>query len=439
MGGGERLGTLRAWLRSRAVTCGRLLVVAVAFSAAALPLLVLMLVSLGLTGALGLGLPAFVLVVAGVRRLAGRRRDLAGRWTGTSIPIPYRDEPAPARSRVITALRSARWLLTDPATWRDLLWLLCIPINLVLGGVPVAMVVYGLEGVAVVPLVGPRLRGGWEYGLGWLVDLPGESLLAVPQGALLVAVGLWVAPIALRRHDQLARHLLSPARTTQLELRVDRLSRTRADAVDAQAAELRRIERDLHDGAQARLIALGMSLGLAEQLFDSQPATARRLLAEARLTGGQALTDLRDLVRGIHPPVLSERGLAAAVEALALALPVPIAVRSELSDRLPAPLESAGYFAIAEVLANVVRHSRADHAWVSLEQTMNQLLIVVRDDGIGGADPHRGSGLRGIEHRIGAFDGKLRVSSPIGGPTVVTMEIPCALFSPKTSPSSGTA
>jgi signal transduction histidine kinase len=214
---------------------------------------------------------------------------------------------------------------------------------------------------------------------------------------------------------------------------------TRADTVDAQAAELRRIERDLHDGAQARLVALGMTIGLAEEIVDTDPATARKLLTEARETSSAALVELRHLVRGIHPPVLAERGLEGAVRALAMALPIPITVTASLPGRLDTPVESAAYFAAAEALANAVRHSSASAIAVDLWHTGEALLMRITDDGRGGADPSGGTGLRGIERRLAAFDGTMSLSSPPGGPTVVIMELPCVLSSPKTSPSSGTA
>jgi signal transduction histidine kinase len=219
----------------------------------------------------------------------------------------------------------------------------------------------------------------------------------------------------------------SSSREQALSERVDVLTRTRKDALDVQVAEMRRVERDLHDGAQARLVSLGMSLGMADELLDSDPDEARRLLAEARTAAGDALGDLRALVRGILPPVLADRGLAGAIQALVLASPVPIEMSFELpTERLPAPVESAAYFAVAEVITNVIKHSAAQSAWIRLHQADDRLFMVVGDDGGGGADPEKGSGLRGIKHRLEAFDGTVQISSPSGGPTVVTMEVPCA-------------
>ena len=207
------------------------------------------------------------------------------------------------------------------------------------------------------------------------------------------------------------------------------LTQTRRDAVDTSAAELRRIERDLHDGAQARLVAMGMDLGTIEALVEKNPQKAKELLAQARKSSAEALTELRDLVRGIHPPVLAERGLGDAVKALALRLPVATDVDVDLPGRAEAPVESAAYFAVSEVLTNAVKHSGADRVWVDVHHTgaTGMLRIAVTDNGKGGASIGAGSGLSGIERRLGTFDGILAVSSPAGGPTMVTMEIPCAL------------
>jgi signal transduction histidine kinase len=227
-----------------------------------------------------------------------------------------------------------------------------------------------------------------------------------------------------------------PTASTVLAHRVRQLTETRADAVDAQAAELRRIERDLHDGAQARLVAVGMSLATVERLLETDPAAARALVAQARETSATALTELRDLVRGIHPPVLAERGLAEAVRAIALDTPLPVDVTADLAGRLPAPVEAAAYFATVEALANAARHARATRVRVDLRHVDAVLRISVSDDGRGGADPDRGTGLRGVRRRLAPFDGVMHVHSPVGGPTVVTMEIPCALSSPRISTSS---
>ena len=282
------------------------------------------------------------------------------------------------------------------------------------------------------------LGTGWYgYGVTWPIDSVGDGFLSLPQGAFILALGLATAPWLRKIDARFAKIFLAPTKAAELRLRVTRLTETRADTVDAQAAELRRIERDLHDGAQARLVSLGMTIGLAEELLERDPATARKLMAEARESSTTALVELRHLVRGIHPPVLAERGLDGAVRALALSLPIPTTVDTVLPGRPETPVESASYFAIAEALTNVARHSRAQHAWISMWHADGVLFMMVGDDGIGGADLDSGTGLRGIERRLSAFDGTMTLSSPPGGPTVVTMELPCALSSPKISPSSG--
>jgi signal transduction histidine kinase len=206
--------------------------------------------------------------------------------------------------------------------------------------------------------------------------------------------------------------------------RIAQLESTRAGAVDAQDTELRRIERDLHDGAQARLVALGMSLGMAEQKLASDPAAAQALLAEARVGAREALAELRDLARGIHPPVLSDRGLEAAISTLADRSPLAVDLSVELPAR-PAPaVETAAYFVAAEALANAGKHSGAETVAISARRQGDALAIAITDDGRGGADPG-GAGLTGLRQRVEALDGTLTVSSPDGGPTTVRAVIPC--------------
>jgi signal transduction histidine kinase len=217
--------------------------------------------------------------------------------------------------------------------------------------------------------------------------------------------------------------LVSPRRA-EMEERIETLETTRAGAVDAQETELRRIERDLHDGAQARLVALGMSLGMAEQRLSDDPERAGELLAEARIGAEHALRELRDLARGIHPPVLADRGLAAALASLASSTPLPVGLSVEVAPR-PAPaVESAAYFVAAEALANAAKHARARRVDIRIVRLGDLIELEVRDDGNGGADPD-GSGLRGLRSRVEALDGRLSVNSPRGGPTTIRAELPC--------------
>jgi len=266
---------------------------------------------------------------------------------------------------------------------------------------------------------------------------PGNSAgTLIVLGLAIISAGVLAAPWLLRGYGLLAGAVLGPAGHAELEQRVRQLTQTRTEALDTGAAEIRRIERDLHDGAQARLVAMGMTLDAAGQVIDTNPEAARALLHEARDASVKALAELRDLVRGIHPPVLADRGLADAVQALALDTPLRIHLASDLDGRPPAPVESAAYFAVSELLANVSKHAEARETWIDIRYCDQMLRIGVTDNGHGGAapkNPARGSGLRGIEHRLAAFDGVLAISSPPGGPTAVTMEIPCELSSPKTS------
>jgi signal transduction histidine kinase len=207
--------------------------------------------------------------------------------------------------------------------------------------------------------------------------------------------------------------------------RIETLTASRAGAVDVQDSELRRIERDLHDGAQARLVALGMSLGMAEQKLAEDPERAGRLLAEARAGAEEALRELRDLARGIHPPVLADRGLEAALTALANSTPMHVTLSVDVPQRPASAVESAAYFVAAESLANAAKHARADWVDIRIARIGHKLEVEIRDDGVGGADP-AGSGLTGLRRRVEALDGRLTITSPPGGPTSIHAELPCA-------------
>jgi signal transduction histidine kinase len=430
--------SVRAFVRQRirpgALAAVQGLVVALLGLAVNPVLFVLSVVSLALIPAFGIGFALFPAVTVLVRWSAGAQRRLAG-WSGTPIASPYRPVPDDAR---LGTWRRFRWAVGDVATWRDFAWLL--PGAITGGACLLAFVlpVYGLEGVLLLPVVLFLTVDWYGYGVFWPMDNVVQAGLSVPQGWLFLSAGLVVAPWLLWLHFRFAGFFLAPTAAQELALRVRQLTVTRADTVDTQAAELRRIERDLHDGAQARLVALRMSIGLAEKLMADDPVAARRLLGEAQEAGGMALVELRDLVRGIYPPVLAERGLGGAVRALALTVPLPVDVDVELPGSPPAAVESAAYFAVAEALTNVAKHSGATRAWIRLAYRDGTLTMVVGDDGRGGATAGSGSGLTGVQRRLAAFDGTMILTSPPGGPTVVTMELPCELSSRRISPSSGT-
>lgn len=240
-----------------------------------------------------------------------------------------------------------------------------------------------------------------------------------------------VLPLIVRLADTEARWsalLLMPSPKARLARRVEELKETRADAIAAHEAELRRIERDLHDGAQANLVALSMRIGLAKRAYDRDPDAARTLLDDAQDQAEQALTELRQVVRGIHPPILTDRGLVGAVRALASSSGLAVRVEdggTADGTRAPAAVEAAAYFVVAESLTNVAKYSGANRAEVHLTRTRRGLTVRVRDEGRGGADESQGSGLLGMRRRVAALDGTLEVNSPVGGPTVIDVELPC--------------
>jgi signal transduction histidine kinase len=301
----------------------------------------------------------------------------------------------------------------------------------------VGIVGFGVVGLAVVAGVNPgefgyARIGGFSSGILFgpvLVTSAKSTAAAGVESFGLLALGAWLAPQVFPQ----MRRLLGMIPDTELLSRVQQLTDSRAVAVDTASADLRRLERDLHDGAQARLVALGMSLRAAERLIPTSPEAAIALVAEARETSARALTELRELVRGVLPPVLADRGLTDAVRALALDSPLSVETDVDLAGRLPAPVETACYFAVSEVLTNAAKHSGARAARIVMSHANGMLRIEVTDFGLGGADPSAGTGLAGVERRLATFDGILVVSSPIGGPTIVVMEVPCALSSPKIS------
>ncbi|MGW4630046.1 histidine kinase [Streptomyces rubiginosohelvolus] len=414
-------------LRSSALAAGRGLFLSVVGLAVSITLFVLAMLSIAFIS-LGIGVFTTPVVLEAVRKHANQRRLWAMTWSDVRIPVPYRPFPKDLRPGVTGQVERTTLMLRDPATRRDLLWLLVdMTAGTVLAILAAALMIYPVEALVLA-------AGLWRvfqddpYWYGVVpVDSQVTAIAALALGIALFHIGLRASAPLLRAHFLLARTLLEPTRDEQLAQRVERLTETRHEAVDTAAAELRRIERDLHDGAQARLVAMGMNLGTIEALIEKDPAQAKKLLAMARESSAEALTELRDLVRGIHPPVLAERGLGDAVKALALRLPVASEVTVELPGRAEAPVESAAYFAVSEALTNTVKHAQAERVYVDLHHAEGMLRISVTDDGRGGAAVGSGSGLSGIERRLGTFDGVLAVSSPAGGPTMVTMEIPCEL------------
>jgi signal transduction histidine kinase len=357
---------------------------------------------------IGVGIPAMPVAITLLRRPLRFERRRAARRLGEPIPEPYRSG-SPIR---------------DPATLRDLGWLALHGVV----GLFVGIFAFALPLGALRQLL---TAAGW-----WLVPggIPSSTAFQVNSwpsaglcaltGVAMIALSFAAAPFA-DWQAKTAKALLGPRPGAKMTDRVVELAATRAAALEAHGAELRRIERELHDGAQARLSAVVLQIGIADQLFDRDPARARALLGKAQDAATAALAELRTVVRSIHPPLLTDRGLDGAVTALADRSAIACTVDVRSSARRPAAVEAAAYFIVAETLTNVTKHAHADQAWITLDGTADTLRIEIRDDGRGGADESRGSGLAGIRKRVEAFDGTVTLTSPPGGPTVLEVELPC--------------
>jgi signal transduction histidine kinase len=344
-------------------------------------------------------------------------RSLVAKWTATVIPAGYR-QAGPVtrmstgywwngfgyertrRDALMDQKMRVRW--RDPAVWRDLRFMGIAPITVgVIAAIPPAGVAAAVLGFSR-PELSTRLIG-----------------------VLGVVVAIAGAPYAWRAVEPVAVRFLGASPAMALADRVDELTAQRADTTVAQAAEIRRIERDLHDGAQARLVALGLSLATAEKLMETDPDRGKALLREARAGAVTSLTELRELVRGISPPVLNERGLIDAVRAFALDSPLEVAVSADVRLRLDPPIESAVYFGIAELVTNAVKHAQATRARISIARDDTDLVVDVEDNGRGGAGVRAGGGLAGLRRRLAVFDGVLEITSPAGGPTRARIVVPC--------------
>ncbi|MFG3528567.1 sensor histidine kinase [Streptomyces sp. NPDC047917] len=344
-------------------------------------------------------------------------RFLVERWTGTVVPAGYRQAGTVTqlstgywwngfgyeRSRH-DAVMDLKWRVRwkDPANWRDLRFLAVVPFT---AGVVASLPPAGLAAA--------------------VVGLGGPGAVARVVGVAGLAVAVAGAPYAWRCVEPVAVRFLRASPAMVLADRVAELTAQRADTTVAQAAEIRRIERDLHDGAQARLVALGLSLATAEKLMETDPEQAGALMRAARAGAATSLTELRELVRGINPPVLSDRGLVEAVRAFALDSPLETDVTADLRLRPEPPIESALYFGIAELMTNAVKHARAARARICMVRDGARLVVDVEDDGRGGAAVGDGGGLAGLRQRLAVFDGTLEITSPAGGPTRARIVVPC--------------
>ncbi|MET9811607.1 sensor domain-containing protein [Streptomyces sp. NPDC006355] len=372
-----------------------------------------------------LGIPVLAAALAGCRGLGALERMRARALLGLEVA-----EPEPLRMKKPGVMAWMGAVLKSGASWRALLYsVLHLPWAVFSFVVSVNVWALGW-GLLTYPLwfwVFPTYAGqdgiqlyGDETHRVYL-DNPFEITVTALVGLLLTIATPWIVR-ALTMVDRLLVHgLLGPSR---LASRVVELESDRGVVVDTAAADLRRIERDLHDGAQARLVALAMDLGLAKEKLHEDPQAAQRMVDEAHGEVKTALQELRDLARGIHPAVLTDRGLDAALSSVASRCTVPVQVEVDLAER-PAPaIEGIAYFTVSELLQNVSKHARATWAGVEVWRTENRLMLQVVDNGVGGADTSRGSGLAGLAERLDAVDGILVVDSPAGGPTRVTAELP---------------
>ncbi|MEV6658648.1 sensor histidine kinase [Nocardia fluminea] len=366
---------------------------------------------------IGIGIPALPEAVKLIRPLLRLERRRAGTLLGTPIVSAYRPLTGDLRHQLTT-------LAADPANRRDLAWLVLHGIiGLPLATLAVALPLSAVQHLAVASYWVARADGTVSSG-GIVIDSWTAAVVSVGVGVIYGALALR-APEGANAQARLAGALLAPDENAVLADRVAELTVTRAAALDAHGAELRRIERDLHDGAQARIAAVIMQLGLAGQLRERDPDAADRMVRTAQDTASAALAELRDVVRSVYPPVLSDRGLNSAVSALAARSPIPCVLESNGITRRPMAVEAAAYFVIAEAVANATKHSGAGTLSIELGGPPDLLTVEIRDDGVGGARATEGGGLAGIRRRAEALDGQMMLSSPAGGPTVVRVELPC--------------
>ncbi|MEO9140086.1 MAG: sensor domain-containing protein [Jatrophihabitans sp.] len=372
------------------------------------------------------GLPIIAISGSTARQLGAGFRRSSQTLTGVAVPAPPPLHPRPGLFGWIGSS------LLDVTAWRAQLYLILkLPLGITSFGVAVTFYATGVGGVSY-PIWRPFLpcqngrdgqcHVGASLGPYYFLDTPFRIGLGVVIGVLVLLAAPWAVRSALKLDHWAVRALLG---ATQSQLRVEQLTRTRTTAIDDSAATLRRIERDLHDGAQARMVSVAMTIGLArEKLAEgADPAEASRLLDTAHTSAKEAVGELRDLARGIHPPVL-DTGLASALQTLAAHSAVPVELHTTIAGRQDPAIETMAYFCVAELLANVAKHSEATQAWINAGTAGPWLRVAVSDDGRGGARTAPGSGLAGLADRVATVDGTLTVDSPPGGPTTVSIDVP---------------
>jgi signal transduction histidine kinase len=383
------------------------------------------------------GIPILIGMLYVSRAMGTVERVRAGLLLDLDVPRPYRPDPPRDRWWRVFVSRA-----TDPASWIEVAYhLLLLPIGAITFTITFTLWTLGL-GLLFLPAYGwaldppaqfidswvgvylgddPSVIAGFSHEV-WVIDTPVEFVLLSLAGLVVLLLTPWVVRGLAMANRALVRGMLG----SDVTERVRELTASRSAAVDLAAEDRRRIERDLHDGVQQRLVSLAMDLGRAKEKLDTDPERAKELVDEAHEEAKRAITEVRDLARGIHPTVLTDRGLDAALSALAARSPVPIEVHVDVARRPPASVEAAAYFVVSEALANVAKHARASKASVTVRRSGDRLTVQVQDDGAGGAAIAEGSGLAGLRDRVGALDGELHLLSPEGGPTVLMAEIPCA-------------
>jgi signal transduction histidine kinase len=376
--------------------------------------------SIGLLPVFLLGLPVAALTVLVVHGLAAMERARARALLDVELPgRPLRPVPdAGWLRRTLVRVRTSEF-------WKETAYaVVLLPTATVTASLVLAFWSAAAAGLAL-PLYVGRLPG--DDAVGWLHwSNAAETAAGFGAGLVFVLIARLSSAAFTAGHLALTRALLSPNATEALRLQVTELRETRARVVDAADAERRRIERDLHDGTQQQLVALAMSLGRAKEKMDTDPEGARELVAQAHQEAKDSITALRDVVRGVHPAVLTDRGLDAALSALATRAPVPVRLDVDVPDRPSPTVEAIAYFVVSEALTNVAKHAAATRATVHVERDGDRLLVSVSDDGRGGATDGPDGGLAGLRDRVHAVDGTFRLqSSPTGG-TTVTVEVPCA-------------
>lgn len=367
------------------------------------------------TAVIMIGFPILAATIALLVWGAHLERARVRVFLGIVIPSPYDELP-----RDGSLIKRGWRMLRTPAVWRDIAYLMIL--------FPVGLLEMAIAFIPIQFAISPAITilGGDHQILGWNINSFPESVFAFLVGAvLIVPLSILINLLAIL-HGEFAKRLLAPSNEEILTERVEELTESRSAVMKAMHLERRRIERDLHDGAQQRLVSMAMDLGRARDRMESNDIEAvRELLVKSHEESKIVLKELRDLVRGIHPAVLSDRGLDAAISAIAGRSPIPVGVDVDLPTRQPEEVEGTAYFVVVEGLTNIAKHSHATEANVLISRKGEWLRIEISDNGLGGADPSRGTGLAGLRDRIQALDGRMQIDSPEGGGTRLVVEIPC--------------